>query len=259
MLLCVGHEMAGSLSESVKGALHAIAARLGIDLVRYRSLRHSVGRRIRLLQSLGVDLVVDVGANEGQYALELRAFGFDGQIISVEPLFGPFQELASAAAPDPKWRAIHAAAGASEEEIEMIVAANRGASSSLLPMLPVARANAPHAAMVGRELVQVRRLDDLLLEDIEAAARPFLKIDVQGYESHVLDGAQRSLPHFVGLQVELQLVPLYQGAPSYRQMLDRLAALDLVLAGLEPGFCGLDGQLLETDGIFVRRTSLQPT
>ena len=98
----------------------------------------------------------------------------------------------------------------------------------------------------------MRRLDRLLNLEVEAAARPFLKMDVQGFEAYVLDGAEGMLPRIVGLQVELQLVRLYDGAPTFERMLERIADLGFVLAGLEPGFVGEDGRLLATDGLFVK-------
>jgi FkbM family methyltransferase len=241
-----------SIARRLKRVIAGGAAHLGIEIMRLHSLNHHAGRRIRLLRSLRVDLVVDVGANVGQYARELRMLGYAGQIISVEPLAGPYEALVTAARGDPKWRVVHSAAGAADGETEMFVAANGGASSSLLSMLPLHERNAPNARIVARELVHVRRLDVLVGAEIEQAARPFLKIDVQGYESQVLDGAASALPSVVGLQLELSLFPVYRGAPTLRQMLDRLEADDFVLAGFEPGFTAEDGRLLQVDGLFVR-------
>jgi FkbM family methyltransferase len=225
---------------------------IGFDLVSRHSLQHPIARRVRLIRSLEIDLVIDVGANEGQYARELRAFGYSGRIVSVEPLAAPFEALSAAAATDPNWRVIRSAAGAVNEQVEMLVAANSGASSSVLPMLALHEMNAPNALIVGRERVQVRRLDELMADEVQNALRPFIKIDVQGFESRVLDGAEGLLPRVAGLQVELQLFPLYQGAPTFGQVLDRLAADDFQLAGLEPVFTAQDGRLLAADGLFIK-------
>ena len=98
----------------------------------------------------------------------------------------------------------------------------------------------------------MRRLDEFLASEVEAASRPFIKMDVQGFEANVLDGAERLLPRVVGLQVELQLFPLYEGAPTFAYMLDRIAGDGFVLAGLEPAFADRHGRLLAADGLFVR-------
>jgi FkbM family methyltransferase len=241
---------------ALKRTIVAGAGRLGVDLVRRRGLAHPAGRRLRLMRSMRVDLVIDVGANEGQYARELRHFGYRDRIISIEPLSAPYALLAASAQGDPNWLVVQSAAGAADEETEMFVAANRGASSSILPMLPLHEVNAPDARIVGRELVHVRRLDDFLAAEIGAAARPFLKIDVQGFESQVLDGAARVLPEMVGLQVELSLFQLYRGAPTFREMIDRLSSDDFILAGLEPVFVAHDGRVLAVDGLFVRTSNV---
>jgi FkbM family methyltransferase len=238
---------------ALKAAVAGGAWRLGLDLVRHQSLRHPVRRRALLIHALEVDLVIDVGANEGQYAQELRAFGYKGDIISLEPLAEQYRALAAAAKGDPKWRVIQSAAGAADEEADMFVAANGGASSSILPMLPLHEDNAPFARIVGQEHIHVRRLDHLLASEVEAAAHPFIKVDVQGFEGRVLDGAEGLLRRVVGLQVELQLFPLYEGAPTFAEMLDRFAGYGFELAGFEPAFTGQDGRLLAADGIFIKR------
>lgn len=248
-----------SVSGVIRRSIAASVGWLGIDLMRRRSLYHPVGRRIRLIESLKVDLVVDVGANEGQYATELRSFGYTGRIVSIEPLTAPFEALARRAASDPNWVTIQSAVGAVDEELDMNVAANRGASSSLMTMLPLHESNAPEARIVGQERVRVRRLDGLVPNEIANASRPFVKIDVQGFETRVLDGASGVLARIAGLQVELQLLTLYSGAPSFREMLDRLAAEDFALVGVEPVFVASDGRLLAADGLFVRSAWLTST
>ena len=95
-------DVAGAIKAAVSGG----AGWLGLDLVRHKSLRHPLGRRVRLINGLGVDLVIDVGANEGQYARELRTFGYDGLIISLEPLAKPYAILQAASRRDAKWRVI---------------------------------------------------------------------------------------------------------------------------------------------------------
>jgi hypothetical protein len=67
----------------VKGA----ARRRGFEISRYRPHQ---ARRVRRLHEAGIDTVVDVGANAGQYAVELRRFGYDGRIVSFEPLLAAF-------------------------------------------------------------------------------------------------------------------------------------------------------------------------
>src|SRR5947208_7206134 len=78
---------------------HALR-RHGLDLRRWRPPDE---RRAALLESEGIDLVLDVGANRGQYAESLRARGYSGRIVSFEPLGAAHAELAAKAAGDPLW------------------------------------------------------------------------------------------------------------------------------------------------------------
>jgi FkbM family methyltransferase len=236
---------------TVKRVVSASLNALGVDVIGHQSLRHPVRRRVLLLRSLGVDVVYDVGANEGQYGRELRAFGYKGRIVSFEPLSEPFRALTAAARRDPLWRVARIALGDTEQVVDMHVTANRGASSSILPALKLHLDSAPYAQVIGRERVQVRRLDAVLGSEPEEHRRPFLKVDVQGFEDRVLTGAGATLECLVGLQIELQLFPLYAGAPTFADLVASVATRGFALAGIEPVFAGADGRLLAADGLFI--------
>jgi len=237
----------------IRSLVHSIGRGLGVDVVPYLSVRHSIGRRLRLLKALDVDLVMDVGANGGGYAGELRTFGYRGRILSFEPLTEPFERLRIRSSRDPYWDIQQIAIGSEAGRRHLNVAANRGASSSFLPMLDLHAREAPTAGYVAVEDVAVERLDVSSAHSVQRARSPFLKVDVQGYEAEVLQGAAGILDRLVGMQLELSLTPLYQDAPHYRQLLSAVSDLGFDLVGLEPGFTATDGRLLQADGLFARR------
>jgi FkbM family methyltransferase len=209
-------------------------------------------RRARLFGSYGIERVYDVGANAGQYARELRASGYRGHIRSFEPLSTAHAQLLAAAAGDAQWDVVQVALGASEGQAELHVAGN-SFSSSLRDMLPLHREHAPESAYVGTEQVPVRRFDALAAQEGWPLERAVLKIDVQGYERQVLDGAGQLLDRIETVQLELSLVPLYQGEPLFAEMLAFMTGKGYSLVALEPGFSEpRTGRLLQVDAIFHR-------
>lgn len=237
----------------LKHELRHFVQRFGIDVIRY-PLHDSLARTVRLLDHHRVDLVVDVGANDGGFAMGIRALGYSGRIVSFEPLKSPFQTLQRKAQSDGNWTARQSAVGAESGAITINVAGNGGLSSSVLPMLESHTKVAPESRYVGVETVPQDRLDSLLQElGVGSENRVFLKVDVQGYERAVLDGAANLFAAgvIVGLQLELSLVPLYGGAMTYREGLDRAENLGMTLMGLDPVFADpKTGQLLQADAVF---------
>lgn len=248
---------AGSVAiMSVTARLHAAAARalrrLGWDVRRHPGYFDYAHRRSVLMAHRGIDLVVDVGANAGQYGSELREYGYTGAILSLEPLSSAYAELARRTARDPAWTAVRTAAGAQAGEITLNVSANSD-SSSILPMKERHRAAAPHSVYVGTERAPVDRLDAIAGSAVERAARPYLKIDTQGYEWEVLDGAAESLPRLAGVELELSLAELYEGQRSWLALIDRLQEAGLRPAGMSHDFWDQrTGETLQLDAIFVR-------
>jgi FkbM family methyltransferase len=202
---------------------------------------------------LEIDVVLDVGANAGQFAHGLRRdLAFEGRICSFEPLNVPFRRLQSRAAEDPDWQAFNFALGDVGGTATINVAAN-SESSSLLEMLPSHVEAAPQSKFVGTEDVEVRKLDAIFDDLCQPGESVYLKIDTQGFEGRVLQGADRSLPKIDTVQVEMSLTPLYSSELSFDELYQLLLGKGYDMVGLEPGFTNPQtGQLLQTDAIFHR-------
>jgi FkbM family methyltransferase len=225
--------------------------RRGWDVVRYpgRDFAHA---RSRMLRHLGIDLVLDVGANVGQYGRLLRSHGYGAQILSFEPMSREYAELARTAAADGNWRTVRSALGSESAELEIHIAGN-SISSSLLPMLDRHTQVAPRSAYVGSEKVPCARLDSLVAQELQKAHAAYLKVDTQGFEAQVLEGAAGVIDELAGVELEMSLTPLYGGQELFPDMLARMAAHGFRLATVAPGlFDRENGETLQVDGIFIR-------
>jgi FkbM family methyltransferase len=232
----------------IKKILH----KSGIDINFYDKRTHPIARRMSLLKSYDVGILLDVGANEGQYAREMRMFGYAGKLVSFEPVRGTFAKLEMNSAKDPLWSAMNMALGDIDGKATIHLAGNT-LSSSLLDMLPSHEQSAPESRYSGTEEIEVRRLDTIFRNIAPGDDKVFLKIDTQGFEKQILDGATQSLPRIIGIQVELSLVPLYKDQSSFTDIIRFLEQAGFTLMSLESGFANpKTGQLLQVDGIFFR-------
>lgn len=204
------------------------------------------------LSWLGAHTVLDVGANIGQYATALRAGGYRGTIVSCEPLSDAFQHLQRRSARDASWEAVRTAVGDAVGSTRINVSAN-SYSSSLLPMTSAHSDAAPGSEFVAAETVPVTTVAEIVAGRGVDPGSALLKIDTQGYEAQVLDGAGDLLPRFAAVSLELSFVPLYEGQQLYDQLTARLRDGGFTLYGLDAGFGDpRTGRMLQCDGLFVR-------
>jgi FkbM family methyltransferase len=231
-----------------------LALKCGVELRRHNPLQSQQARLVKLMAHHGIDTVIDVGANDGAYGRFLREGGYAGEIISFEPLAEPHRALIDAAAQDKRWHVARPMAlGAEDREIEINVSGNR-TSSSILPMNETHIKGAPLSRYVGVERVALRRLDGQYHPFIEAGGRLFLKVDTQGFEMPVLEGAEALMSKIKGIQVELSLIPLYEEQVLYREMIDWMSARGYELWNVIPGFTdSSNGRMLQMDGVFFLR------
>lgn len=210
----------------------------------------------RFLRAFAIDCVFDVGANRGQYARTLRKdAGFKGAILSFEPNPDIFAELASRAKGDDNWHVFNMALSDFDGTASFNIMAADQFSSLKKPSDQQDEIFAERNKVTRTVDMQCRRLESLMPE-LQAAygfARPFLKMDTQGHDLSVCEGAGAVLNQMKGVQTELGVRPIYEGSTSYRAMIDWLAE-----RGFDPSafFANNKGHfplLVEMDGIFVNR------
>lgn len=241
--------LAGPAKQSIKTIFHT----LGLELVRYYEPSFLAVKRTEVLRTQLIDLVLDVGANVGQYAENLRAQGYRGRVVSFEPTSNAFFKLERKAALDEEWTCERLALTDAHGERRINLSANSW-SSSFLPLAAQHLESAPESRYVGSELVTTSRLDSLFPRLVAGDERTFLKLDVQGNELSVLRGAELTLDRIHGLECEVSIVPLYDEQPLIGEVLDYLGRRGFELVALEPGFSDrCTGQLLQLEALFVKR------
>jgi FkbM family methyltransferase len=230
--------------------IRKLTRKLGIDLKYYPGAE--LGKLKKFFRQQRISLVLDVGANTGQYAVELRELGYKGRIVSFEPQQQAFDALQQKAANRHNWKVFHCALGEKKETATINIAAN-SASSSLLDMLPTHAESAPESAFVNKETITVERLDEIIDLFAQPNDRIFLKIDTQGFEEKVLNGASGCMNRVRGIQLEMSMVPLYDGEMLFDEMRKKIEGLGFTLCSILPGFSdAATGKLLQVDGIFFK-------
>lgn len=239
--------------EQTEGLVRRLANQLGIEITRFSSKGSDRARLARILLSRNVNLVFDVGAHTGQYGRELRDLGYDGRIVSFEPVSDAYVELQKAAARDANWIvAPRAAIGSEEGLVSIHVAANSVFSSVVKGGKLLGRIDA-NSVVAREEHVPLITLSSVASQYMKRGDVAFLKIDVQGFEYEVLHGAEKILDALCGVQLETSLVPLWQGEKPFRFVLDFMASRGFELHSVASVFADeTTGREIELDAIFVR-------
>ena len=211
----------------------------------------------RFLHAFTIDCVFDVGANRGQYATMLRKdAGFRGTILSFEPNPDIFAELAKRAAQDGKWHVFNMALSDFDGNASFNIMAADQFSSLKKPSGEQDAVFADRNKVTRTVDMQCRRLESLMpqLRAAHGFARPFLKMDTQGHDLSVCEGAGAVLAQMQGVQTELGIRPIYEGGTGYRAMIDWLAERGFVPSAFFANNKGHFPLLVEMDGIFVNQT-----
>jgi FkbM family methyltransferase len=243
----------------VKDSVLKVSRSFGYDIVPLREMkeRDFALHLGALLDHLKIDCVFDVGANVGQYRDFLRnRVLYDGPIISFEPVSRHIELLRDRARREDKdWHIEGYALGAEESSLPINVMASDQFSSFLQPdnrrVADYDRLNvATHV-----ETVRVHTLDDVLprLQKELGFARPYLKLDTQGFDIEVLRGANASLGGIRALQTEASVIGIYKGMPGYMDTIRYLDERGFDITGLYPVSRDRSLRLVEFDCVMINR------
>ncbi|BCX48318.1 methyltransferase FkbM family protein [Haloferula helveola] len=216
-----------------------IVRRNGFDLVRHIGLGE-------LLSINRVDVVVDIGANDGGYVQALREDGWEGSVVSFEPQPAAFSRLQERFAGNPNWKGRELALGEENGTFEMNIHEMDVLSSFLT--------KTEKETSAGKTVsVEMARMDSVFDAVLGSHSRPFVKIDTQGFERQVINGFGSRTSDVVGWQLELSVEALYEGQPRIEEILGLMRELGFSLWRILPGL--RDPRTLriyEVDGIFFR-------
>lgn len=195
----------------IRDRLRAAVRSVGLEISHYTG--SLTANRASLMSRLAVDVVYDVGASVGQYAHSVRQSGFRGPIHSIEPNPTAFRALRGRACRDAAWFIHPCAVGSEAGTTATLNISKNSQSSSLLPIGDRHLKAFPDSHYTHSSQVEMRTLADLVRETSRGGSRLAVKIDVQGHELAVLEGADQVLDRVALIELELSLVPLYERQP----------------------------------------------
>jgi FkbM family methyltransferase len=252
-------EMASQMLKWAKGSAKKFMRSMGVEAHGYIPGSSRDAQLMAAMRRFGITQVYDIGANAGQFGLELIDHGYRGSLVSVEPLTEPHALLSRAAARHASWTVNPpTAVGAAAGHVSFHVSAN-SVSSSALEVLDASVVAAPGSRQVEKRMVPVTTVDALVRTHGLVSTGAMLKVDTQGYEWAVLDGAAESLQRFDLVLLELSLSPLYLGQRLWLDLIQRMSGSGYAVWSLLPEFTDPEaGRTLQINGLFFRMDLLQP-
>lgn len=226
-----------------------------LDVVRVSGQYTLKAHIATVIEKYGIDAIIDVGANEGDFGSLMRGIGFKGEIFSFEPVAEAFGILASRAINDDKWHAYDFALG-SEAGVSQINVSRFSQFSSILSANEYGN-SWENMQVEHQQAIVIKTLDQCFSEGIiHGGKRYLLKMDTQGYDLEVFKGAKDSLSSVCCMLSELSLIPLYEGMPNYLESLAIYAGEGFSASGFYPITRHQNLALNEVDCMFVRGKTL---
>ena len=239
----------------MKKLIIKIIEKMGIRVQFMSKIRQYEANQLLWIGRLDVNYIFDVGANEGQFAKKILSLFPKANYICFEPIGERLAKACVIIQTDDKTL---------ERRGYQVVLGNRDGvvkfnvhdihfSSSVLEMHSIHHDLYPGSAPKTEIEVPIRKLDSMFTTT-PMKHRVFLKLDVQGYELAVLNGAVNFLNSVQVIMVEVNFEQLYKGQPTFDEI-----NIFLTRHGFE--FCGsydeqrnkVDGKPISSDLFFVRK------
>ncbi|SNQ60938.1 FkbM family methyltransferase [Candidatus Methanoperedens nitratireducens] len=206
------------------------------------------------LRHLPICSVIDVGANEGQFARMISEVFPKANIYCFEPLLDPFKKLS-------KWAEFQSgrvnvsniAIGDSEGDMQMFYHSEHSPSSSLLKSTEICKELYPFIQKQTPISVKLATLDKLMGNLSEPPIPDILiKLDVQGYEDRVIRGGAETFRRARACILEVNIGSLYENQASFKDILLSLDYLGYHYTGNIEQTYDNDGHVVFIDALFLK-------
>jgi FkbM family methyltransferase len=210
-----------------------------------------------LRQTQRIRTVIDIGANNGDFAAFLAKNLGARTTYAFEPLASARAELQAKSASIPDLHVFDVALSDQEGTVPFYEN-SYGPSSSLLRVSETSRVEFPQTADEVPTVVRVARLDDVLNRGA-LEMNILIKIDVQGLEDRVIRGGQKVFSMASCVLVEMSFVPMYEGQPLFEEVHVLLVDLGFRFAGMKNQISSRrSGQPLFAHCLYLRDESARP-
>jgi FkbM family methyltransferase len=237
---------------------------VGIELSRHPAPTTLDWHIKTLLDYEAINCVLDVGANRGQFAERVRSLGYQGWIVSFEPVPEVYERLVYRFRNDARWRGFQLALGDRNETRPFHIARGDAQASSFLEFNTAGPRRWGDDHTISETVsLHVRRLDEVWEECMAAIDSPrvFLKMDCQGFDLNVVEGVSQKLHHVRAIQSELALEHFYEHMTRFTDAVDVYEKLGFDAVGFfpqarrEPDYL----RLVEMDCLFLRNPDTRAT
>lgn len=229
-----------------------IAKFFDVDIKRFSGISTLESNILHCLKKYDIDIVIDVGANVGQFGQLLRMLGYKNKILSFEPDPVVFLELSKKCINDSKWECINSALGEFEGKL-VLHRYNHSTFSSMREINKVGEQNFPNIHLEENISVEVKTLNYVLKGSVYEGKRIFLKLDTQGYDLEVFKGSVEKLSQIFVIMTELSFIQIYNEMPNWSKSISYFQNHNYILSGIYHVSRGKNLELIEADAIFIKK------
>lgn len=233
------------LQLKIKKSVRKALGLLGLDIHRKRPEWHE----LEFLRHARIKTVLDIGANTGQFASEVRHVLPEATLHCFEPVPEAYASLRKLCDKDPRLFAYNLALG--EEEKDVLMEVNDFTpSSSVLHMTSTHVRTFPYTGRTCQQKVRMACLDSWASQT--PLEPPLLiKLDVQGYEDMVLRGGMNTIKRAAVILTEVSFCELYEGQVLFDELYSTIHGLGFRFMGMIRNLCDPSFRILSCDAIFI--------
>lgn len=198
----------------------------------------------------GIPCIYDIGAHHGVFSSAFAKLNQTKHVVAFEALPSSFERLRASLATQPKVIPLNVALGSTRSPSTFNV--NQfSASSSFLPMEALHKELFPQTTESRPVEIMIEPLDAIVGQH-SLPDPTLIKIDVQGFEGEVIRGGEKTIGSARYCVIEVSLVPLYTGAPTFREIERLMEDLGFAFVGTVGSLSShRTSQPLQMDAVFL--------